>query len=256
MSYYNTEDYRKKYEEERKKKELDYKFLIIYTDIDREFRYRKIIEESSFLDETQKMINLLWKDNFNDNSDNVSYEYFNKRIREYLDENYHLIITDIKINNIQIKFWCKKITRMNEKELFILNRDLDDYCKIIENYPKINNERIEKKKIELENKKKVLADFIKRNKISESGRKLYLEKERENIEFEIKGKVEIIPICNLKKDIIPYYKDYVISEMKRIKDFKEKVKEIKNIDSDIMRKQIFEILRRDYPDLDIFKYLN
>ena len=151
MSFYNAEDYRKKYEDERKQKELNEKFIKIYADIDKEFRFRKMIEESSFIDETKKMINLLWKYNFNDNLDNVSYDYFNKRIKEYLSENYQLIETDKKVGNIKIKFWCKKVIKMSEKEIFILNRDLEDYYKIVENYPKTNNERIENLKIKLEN---------------------------------------------------------------------------------------------------------
>lgn len=256
MSFYNAEDYRKKYEDERKQKELNEKFIKIYADIDKEFRFRKMIEESSFIDETKKMINLLWKYNFNDNLDNVSYDYFNKRIKEYLSENYQLIETDKKVGNIKIKFWCKKVIKMSEKEIFILNRDLEDYYKIVENYPKTNNERIENLKIKLENKKQELSEFVKRNKTSENGRKIYLEKEIENIELEIKEKVEIIPISNLRKDILPFYKEYVLKEINRIDEFKNKIQEIKEIDNENLLKQAINVLKTDYPDLDIFKYLN
>ena len=256
MSFYNVEDYRKKYEDERKQKEINEKFLKIYADIDKEFRFRKLIEESSFIDETKKMINLLWKYNFNDNSDNVSYDYFNKRIKEYLSENYQLIETDKKVGNIKIKFWCKKVIKMSEKEIFILNRDLEDYYKIVENYPKTINDRIEKLKIDLENKKQELYEFVKRNKTSENGRRIYLEKEIENTELEIKEKVEIIPISNLKKDILPFYKEYVLREINRIDEFKNKVQELKKIDNENLVKQAINVLKTDYPDIDIFKYFN
>ena len=84
----------------------------------------------------------------------------------------------------------------------------------------------------------------------------YLEKEIENIELEIKEKVEIIPISNLRKDILPFYKEYVLKEINRIDEFKNKIQEIKEIDNENLLKQAINVLKTDYPDLDIFKYLN
>lgn len=200
-------------------------FMYCFELIDNEFSLCKIIEDGSYMAELDLFIKELWKKaqiylktkmyitkNISSEEINISFDFFDRKIRTYLKTFYAFKESDITLENKKINFWHLKKSNIKPIELKIYYRDRKKSLEIWNNMPNKITERIEKIRLEIENLKK---EKIK-PKVHE-GRKNNIDTTIEFLSKEILDLNKNLKRANMIKLILPIYQNYLF------KDYKEEI---------------------------------
>lgn len=147
----------------------------------------------------------------------MSYDYFVKKIKEYLVTFYELIKPETLIENKKIEFWTLKQENYRELDLKIKYRDKEQALKIRNNLPNKIKERIEKHNsiiIDLETELKSSKTKNERKETIKNNIEMY-EKAISDLQDELRRYI-------ILKEIYPIFQNYIFQ------NYNEIVSEVEN----------------------------
>ena len=171
-------------------------FMYCFELIDNEFSLCKIIEDGSYMAK-----------NISSEEINISFDFFDRKIRTYLKTFYAFKESDITLENKKINFWHLKKSNIKPIELKIYYRDREKSLEIWNNMPNKITERIEKIRLEIENLKKEKM----KPKVHE-GRKNNIDTTIEFLSKEILDLNKNLKRANMIKLILPIYQNYLFKD--------------------------------------------
>ena len=197
-------------------------FLYCFELIEQQFRFCKIIEDGSYMAELDNFIKVLWRkaqvylqnnlyviESLSSNEINISYEFFDKKIRTYIKTFYAFKETDITIDNKKINFWHLKLSSIEPKELKIYFRDREQALDIWNKMPdkllaRLDKIRLENEELKQEKLKPKVAE-CRKNKIDDIIG--WNEKEIQSINKDLKR-------AYMMKLVFPLYQNYLFKNYK------------------------------------------
>ena len=252
MGFYN-EDYRYKQEEEKKKNELEKTINYVLNKLDETMRLYTIMFECDYLNEIDDFILNIWKNlrEIRDEKNNrlnadMSFDFFEKKIKDYLKKKYNFFETDKSIvEKKNLKFWGIKFESLSEADIksFIFLREdeitPDNIKKRILKEKEIlkteeNNLKAEQSKTMLKNSNQGRINHIE-NMISCS-KKTIINLEKQLIR------------ANAVKEVYPIYEEYLAPKIKNFMLIKTKVKEYYkqgNLSGENI-KEILELIKNNF----------
>ena len=141
----------------------------------------------------------------------MSYDYFVKKIKEYLVTFYELIKPKILVENKKIEFWTLKRENYRELDLKIKYRDKEQALKIRNNLPNKIKKRIEKHNsiiIDLETELKSPKTKNERKETIKNNIEMY-EKAISDLQDELRRYIVL-------KEIYPIFQNYIFQNYNEI----------------------------------------
>lgn len=238
MGFYN-EDYRYKQEEEKKKNDIEKTINYVTNKLYEAMRLNTIMFECDYLNEIDNFILNIWKNlrEIRDEKNNrlnidMSFDFFEKRIKDYLKKKYNFFETDkCIVEKKNLKFWGIKFEGLSEADiksyLFLRENDNENTKRLYEITPDNIKKRILREKEILKTEENNLKEEQSKTMLKNNN-----QRRINHIENMIScSKKSIINLekelirANAVKEVYPIYEEYLAPKIKNFMLIKTKVKE-------------------------------
>lgn len=185
--------------------------LKTFEKLENDFRLYELIEVGEETYQLSYFTKKYWYSLNTKDREEMSYDYFVKKIKEYLVTFYELIKPETLIENKKIEFWTLKQENYRELDLKIKYRDKEQALKIRNNLPNKIKERIEKHNsiiIDLETELKSSKTKAERKETIKNNIEMY-EKAISELQDELRRYIVL-------KEIYPIFQNYIFQNYNEI----------------------------------------
>lgn len=186
--------------------------LKTFEKLENDFRLYELIEVGEETYQLFYFTKKYWYSLNTKDREEMSYDYFVKKIKEYLVTFYELIKPETLIENKKIEFWTLKQENYRELDLKIKYRDKEQALKIRNNLPNKIKERIEKHNsiiIDLETE-------LKKSPKTKNERKETIKNNIEMYEKAISDLQDELRRYIVLKEIYPIFQNYIFQNYNEI----------------------------------------
>lgn len=261
MGFYN-EDYRYKQEEEKKKNEIEKTINYVLNKLDETMRLYTIMFECDYLNEIDDFILNIWKNlrEIRDEKNNrlnteMSFDFFEKRIKDYLKKKYNFFETDkCIVEKKNLKFWGIKFEGLSEADiksyLLLRENDNENTKRLYEITPDNIKKRILREKEILKTEENNLKEEQSKTmlKNNNQGRINHIENMISCSKKSIINLEKELIRANAVKEVYPIYEEYLAPKIKNFMLIKTKVKEYYkqgNLSNENI-KEILELIKNSF----------
>ena len=260
MAYFNNEDYRHKKEQDKKQEDINKTINFVLKKLDDKFNLATILFECSYLNEIEDFIKTNWENmrTFTDEKNqhfnfDMSYDYFVKRIKDYLKSKYKLFTTQeyVKLNK-PLNFWGKKFESFSNIEIKVYDFMKEDKRNLYNINPQKIETLLEKEENTLKEEKQNLEKETNKKgyKKDNIGRINYIEKMINCSEQRIEELNKTLDRALAIKKIYPIYEDYLLPHIEKFMEIKVRVDEHINgtniIITDEERKELIDLIQNSF----------
>ena len=185
--------------------------LKTFEKLENDFRLYELIEVGEEKYQLSYFTKKYWYSLNTKDREEMSYDYFVKKIKEYLVTFYELIKPETLIENKKIEFWTLKRENYRELDLKIKYRDKEQALKIRNNLPNKIKKRIEKHNsiiIDLETELKSPKTKNERKETIKNNIEMY-EKAISDLQDELRRYI-------ILKEIYPIFQNYIFQNYNEI----------------------------------------
>ena len=185
--------------------------LKTFEKLENDFRIYELIEVGEEKYQLSYFTKKYWYSLNTKDREEMSYDYFVKKIKEYLVTFYELIKPKILVENKKIEFWTLKRENYRELDLKIKYRDKEQSLEIRKGLPNKTKERIEKYNssiTDLENELKSSKTKNERKETIKNNIEMY-EKAISDLQDELRRYIVL-------KEIYPIFQNYIFQNYNEI----------------------------------------
>ena len=185
--------------------------LKTFEKLENDFRLYELIEVGEEKYQLSYFTKKYWYSLNTKDREEMSYDYFVKKIKEYLVTFYELIKPKILVENKKIEFWTLKRENYRELDLKIKYRDKEQSLEIRNGLPNKTKERIEKYNssiTDLENELKSSKTKNERKETIKNNIEMY-EKAISDLQDELRRYIVL-------KEIYPIFQNYIFQNYNEI----------------------------------------